>query len=210
MIMEISTLTQEFTRLANDAQVEKTTLALEANGIHTTTLDTGQQAREFVLSLIPDGAQVYNPPSRTIEEIGLAQDILTAARFQPVRLRLQSLDHETQRAEIRRLVTAPDVVIGSVHAITERGEVLLASASGSQLASSAAGAGTVIWVAGTQKIVPDLDEGFRRIREYCLPLENQRTLQVYNRTSAINKILIINAETPGRISLVLVRQNLGF
>lgn len=201
---------QEFTRLASDDQVKNTVRSLEAKGIHTIVCGTGEEAREYVLSMIPDGAQVYNPPSRTAEQIGLSEDIMTSSRFHPVRTRLNTLDRSTQQAEIRRLVTTPDVVVGSVHAITELGEVMLASASGSQLGSAAAGAGKVIWVVGTQKIVLDLDEGFRRIREYCLPLEDERTHRAYGTTSAINKVLIVNADAPGRITILLIKQNLGF
>lgn len=201
---------REFTRLASDEQVRNTVRALEAKGIHTIVCGTGKEAREYVLSLIPDGAQVYNPPSRTAEQIGLTEEILASNRFHPVRTRLNTLDRATKQAEIRKLVTTPDVVVGSVHAITEMGEVMIASASGSQLGSAAAGAGKVIWVVGTQKIVPDLDEGFRRIKEYCLPLEDERTHHAYGTSSAINKVLIVNADVPGRITIILVKQDLGF
>ena len=87
---------------------------------------------------------------------------------------------------------------------------MLASATGSQMGSAVFGADSVIWVAGTQKIVPSLEEGFRRIREHSYPLEDERTRNVYGRGSAINKILIVNGEQPGRITVVLVKQNLGF
>ncbi len=208
--METMLSVQEFNRLASDEQVERTARALEANGIHAVVFETGQEARAYAWSLIPAGAWVYNPPSRTMDQIGLTEEIGSATHFQPVRARLQSLDRTTQQREIRALVSSPDVVIGSVHAITEKGEIMIASASGSQLGSAAAGAGMVIWVAGTQKLVADLEEGFRRIRQYSLPLEDQRTRQVYGRPSAINKILIVNGELPGRITLILVKQNLGF
>lgn len=208
--METQTHIQEFNQLASDEQVEKTARALEANGIHTIVFDTGQEARAYVLSLIPAGMQVYNPPSLTMDQIGLTVEIEASTRFQPVRERLKSLDRTTHRNEIRRLVSSPDVVVGSVHAITERGEVLIASASGSQLSSVAAGAGSVIWVAGTQKLVSTIDEGFRRIREHSYPLEDSRTRRVYGRPSAINKVLVVNGEQPGRITMILVKQNLGF
>lgn len=208
--METQTHIQEFNQLASDEQVEKTAQALEANGIHTIVFDTGQEARAYVLSLIPAGMQVYNPPSLTMDQIGLTVEIEASTRFQPVRERLKSLDRTTHRNEIRRLVSSPDVVVGSVHAITERGEVLIASASGSQLSSVAAGAGSVIWVAGTQKLVSTIDEGFRRIREHSYPLEDSRTRRVYGRPSAINKVLVVNGEQPGRITMILVKQNLGF
>jgi LUD domain len=162
------------------------------------------------MSLIPAGVQVYNPPSRTVDQIGLRAGIESSTDFQSLGSRLHSLDRVTQRAEIRKLISSPDVVIGSVHAITEKGEVLIASASGSQLSSIASGAGQVIWVAGTQKLVSTLEEGFRRVREYSYPLENTRALQVYGKPSAINKILIVNGELPGRITLILVKEHLGF
>ncbi len=200
----------EFTGLASDDQVAKTAQALEANGIHTIVVDTGEEARACVLRMIPLGVEVYNAPSRTADQIGLTEAIQTATTFHPLRSHLASLDHTTQRDTMRRLIASPDVVIGSVHAITEKGEVLIASATGSQISSESFGAGAVIWVAGTQKLVHNLDEGFRRIREYSYPLENERTQQVYGRPSAINKILVVNGDVPGRITLILVRQNLGF
>jgi acyl-CoA hydrolase len=161
--------------------------------------------------MIPSGVDVYNPPSRTLDEIGLTADIASSENFQSVRSRLGSLNRTTQQREIRKLISSPDVVIGSVHAITEQGEVLLASASGSQLGSAAAGADKVIWVVGIQKLVHTLEEGFRRIREYSYPLENMRTLQAYGKPSAINKILIVSGEQQsGRITILFVKENLGF
>jgi L-lactate utilization protein LutC len=203
-------LNQEFNHLASEDQITKTVQALEDNGIHTIIFESGGEAREYVMKMIPHGAEVYNPPSRTLEEIGLTPEIESSTNFQPVRSRLHSLDRITQQREIRKLISSPDVVIGSVHAITEKGEVLLASASGSQLGSAASGADSVIWVVGTQKLVSTLEDGLRRIREYSYPLENTRTLQVYGRPSAINKILIVNGEQPGRITMILVKENIGF
>src|SRR5262249_27317411 len=156
------------------------------------------------------GAAVYASPSRTLEVIGLSKQIEQANRFQSVRAQLSTLDDVTRRNQMRKLVTAPDVLVGSIHAITEEGEVLIASASGSQLGAAACGADTVIWVVGTQKLVRTLSDGLRRIREYSLPLESERAQQVYGKTSAINKLLTINAEhEPGRITMVLVKQQLG-
>jgi len=173
-------------------------------------VDSGEAARAKVLSIIPTGAAVYNSPSKTLDQIGLSADFNDAAKFISVRNQVRALDRATQSREIRSLGASPDVYVGSVHAITERGQILIASASGSQLSASAWGAGQVIWVVGTQKLVRTMDEGFRRIREYCLPLEDVRARQVYGQPSAINKILIVNGEKPGRIQIVLVRQNLGF
>lgn len=202
--------TLEYNLLASEDRIARTVQALESNGIQVFVFETGEEARACVLSMIPAGNQVYNSTSRTLDLIGLAADIETSARFQGVRSRLRSLDRATQQAEIRRLTASPDVLVGSVHAITEKGEVLVASAAGTQLGAAAWGAGRVIWVVGTQKLVRDLDEGFRRIREYSYPLEDARTREVYGRASAINKILIVNGDLPGRVKIVLVKQNLGF
>lgn len=201
----------EFTQLASEQQIEKTVQALQAHGMHVVVCETGEEARKYVLDLIPDGSAVYNSSSRTLEVLGLAELIEHASQFQAVRARLATLDRVTQRNEMRKLVAAPDVLVGSVHAVTEQGEVLIASATGSQLGATASGAGTVIWVAGTQKLVRTLEDGLRRIREYSLPLESERAQRVYGQASAINKLLIINAEAqPGRITMVLVKQQLGF
>src|SRR5689334_738528 len=166
VILEPLELNKEFDQLASNDQIEKTVRALEAHGMSTIVFETGKAAREYVMSMIPSGVDVYNPPSRTLDEIGLTAAIESSENFQPVRSRLGSLNRATQQREIRKLISSPDVVIGSVHAITEKGEVLIASASGSQLGSAAAGAGKVIWVVGAQKLVRTLEEGFRRIREY--------------------------------------------
>jgi len=208
--LETLELNQEFNRLASNEQIARTVRALEANGMHVIVVETGEQAREYVMSLLPAGAQIYNPPSRTVDQISLRAAIESSTNFQSLHARLRSLDRVTQRAEMRKLISSPEVVIGSVHAITEMGEVLIASASGSQLSSTASGAEKVIWVVGIQKLVATLDEGFRRIREYSYPLENIRAQQVYGRPSAINKILIVRGELPGRITIILVKQNLGF
>jgi hypothetical protein len=202
---------QEFTQLASEEQLAKTVQALETHGIRTAVVQTGEEARAYILNQIPSDAEVYDSPSRTLELIGLTEDIEHATQFRSVRTRLHSLDRATQRREIRGLTASPDVLVGSVHAITEKGEILLASATGSQLGPAAAGAGTVIWVVGTQKLVRTLEDGFRRIQEYSLPLESERTQRLYGQASAINKILIVNGEAyPGRITIVLIKQNLGF
>jgi hypothetical protein len=120
-------------------------------------------------------------------------------------------DPYTQADEIRRLSAAPDVMLGSVHAVTETGSLLAASMGGSQLGPYVSGAGRVILVVGTQKIVSDLEEGLRRINEYAFPLEDARAQAAYGIHSAVNKVLIINHEiVPGRITVVLVDEVLGF
>ncbi len=208
--METLTPNREFEKLASDDQIARTVQALTANGIAAWVVETGEEARDCVLSMIPPGSEVYNSASRTLQVTGLADEIETSTRFQPVRTRLHALDRRTQMREIRQRTSSPDVLVGSVHAITEQGEIMLASAVGNQLGGAAFGATSVIWVVGTQKIVRTLEEGFRRIREYSYPLEDARTRLAYGQPSAVNKILIMSGEMAGRIKVVLVKQKLGF
>ena len=133
-----------------------------------------------------------------------------SSRYHPLRPQLKTLDRQTQGREWRKLVSSPEYVVGSVHAVTEQGQVLIASASGSQLASYVFGAGHVIRVVGAQKIVRDLGEGFRRVREYSYPLEHQRMHALNGTGSFVAKILVVERERPGRISVLLVKEALGF
>ena len=208
---ELVDVTSEFSELASDEQIARAAAALEANGIETHVVDSGADARAAVGSHLPDGAEVFNNTSQTLEAIGVADDIERSGRYQPLRLRLYQMDREMQKREMRMLSAAPDFVVGSAHALTDGGSLLIASASGSQLGPIASGAGKVILVVGGQKIVRDVDTGIRRIYEYCFPLEDRRARQAYGVNSAVNNIIIINrVVVPGRVTVILVKEKLGF
>lgn len=200
----------EFAKLATDAQIQNVSRALEANGIKVLVAETVEEAKQIVLDLVPQGAEVYANLSKTLEVMGLAEEFDQSGRYNAVRPKVLLLDRKTQADEIRKLRTIPEYIVGSVHAITEAGEVITASGTGSQIASYAYGAGKVIWVAGTQKIVSDLNEGFRRTREYSQRLEDARMQQAYGINSSLNKTLVITRDMPGRITMVLVKENIGF
>jgi acyl-CoA hydrolase len=180
-------------------------------------VDTGDEARHQVFSLLPAGAQVLTMTSRTLETIGVAEeinepsDVDESRRYDAIRPRLLQMDMKTQWPEMRRMGASPDYAVGSVHAVTEHGEVFVASASGSQLAAYVSGAGSVIWVVGSQKIVPDRDAAFQRIYEYSFPREDERAREAYGMSSGVNKVLVVNREfLPDRITVILVKQELGF
>jgi hypothetical protein len=201
----------EFADLASDERIRATAAALERNGIRAVVVATGQEARRRVRGLLADGAEVFNNTSQTLEATGVADDIERSGRYQAIRLRLYQMDREMQAREMRRLAAAPDFVVGSVHAVTEQGSLLIASASGSQLGPLASGAEHVILVVGGQKVVADLETGLRRIREYCYPLEDERALEAYGVRSGVNNILIINRVlAPRRVTTILVGESLGF
>ena len=147
----------------------------------------------------------------SLDVSGITDELERSGRYRPVRAEIAGMDRKTQGDEIRRRTSAPDVMLGSVHAVTETGSLLTASMGGSQLGPYVSGAGRVILVVGTQKIVSDLEEGLRRINEYAFPLEDARAQAAYGIHSAVNKVLIINREiVPDRITVVLVDEVLGF
>jgi len=201
----------EFAGLASDEHIAETASALERNGITSLVVESGEQARDTVRSILPIGAEVFNNTSRTLEAIGVAEDIERSGLYQPLRPRLYQMDREMQAREMRQLAAAPDFLVGSAHAVTREGSVLIASASGSQLGPLVSGAGHVILVIGGQKLVADVGAGLRRIYEYCFPLEDRRARDAYGVPSGVNNILVINRSiTPSRVSAILVKASLWF
>ncbi len=210
----ITTLTLEktdFSLLASDLQIERTIAALQRNNIQAIVVKNGPEAKKKLLEMIPAKAEVFTSSSTTLEVLGIRDEIDKSGRYDSVRARLATMDRTKQDREMQKMGAVPDYMIGSVHAVTETGCVIVASMTGSQLAGYASGAAHIIWVVGTQKIVSTLEEGHKRIEEYTLPLEDARSLKAYGTHSAINKLLIVNKEaTPGRINMILVKENVGF
>ena len=204
-------IVRRFGTVADDTRVRRAAAALEANGISVLRAADAAEARRIVLGLIPDGSQVHHGASQSLDVSGITDEIDKSGRYEPLRPRILSMDRQTQADEIRLLSAAPDVMLGSLQAVTETGSLLAASMSGSQLGPYVTGAGRVILVVGTQKIVSDLEEGLRRIGEYAFPLEDARAQAAYGIHSAVNKVLIIHREiAPGRITVVFVDEVLGF
>ncbi|MCF6470835.1 hypothetical protein FAF44_20915 [Nonomuraea sp. MG754425] len=200
-----------FTDAAPGQRLERAAAALTANGFTVEILDDAAAARARVRALIPDGASVFTGASETLRLSGIDEDINAGGRYEAVKPRTLAMDRATQADEIRRLRASPDVAVGSVHAVTETGCLVIASGSGSQLPGYAGGAARAIWVVGAQKVVPDLGVALRRVEEHCLPLENARTQAVHGWPSAVNRLLILNAEfQPGRGTVLLLRETIGF
>lgn len=198
--------------LADDATIAKTIEALKQNGVDASVVLTGAEAKAKVLSFIPEAVEVMTMSSVTIDTIGLTEEINGSGRYQPVRDKLYAMNRDTDHVAMLKLGAAPEWTVGSVHAVTQDGHLLIASNTGSQLPAYVYGAANVIWVVGTQKIVADVDEGIKRINEYTLPLESERARKAYGVPgSAVNKLLIINKEvSPGRLTVVFVKERLGF
>ena len=200
-----------FSRAASEEQIQRAATALRAHNITVEVVDTAADARAYVNSILPTDKGILTAASETVRLSGLGEDINDSGKYKSIRRELAKLDPQTQRPEMIRLGATPDVIVGSVHAVTEDGRLIAGSASGSQLGPYSAGAGKVIWVVGSQKVVPDLEAGLRRLQEYSYPKEDIRARAAYGKGSFLAKILIINVDHPvGRSTLVLVREPIGF
>jgi hypothetical protein len=203
--------TAEFADPAPAQRLERAAAALTAHGFIVEILDDHAAARTRIQDLIPEGASVFTGASETLRLSGIEADISTSGRYRAIRPRALAMDRVTEADDIRRLLASPDVVVGSVHAVTETGSLVAASGTGSQLPAYAGGAARRIWIVGAQKVVPDLPAALRRVEEHCLPLESARTQALYGQPSAINHLLILNAELHrGRSTVLLLREAIGF
>lgn len=199
-------------KLAEEQVLDKTIEALKLNGINAMVVENGEEAKKRALELIPQGAEVMNMTSVTVDSIGLTDEILNSGKYDAVKNKLVKMDRNTQGLEMQRIGSAPEWAVGSVHAVTEDGKVVVGSNSGSQLPGYAYGASHVVWIVGTHKIVKDLDAGIKRVYDYVLPLEADRARKAYGVDgSFVSKMLIINRENvEGRINLIFVKEALGF
>lgn len=201
---------QRFAEPASEEQIQNAAASLAKNGFAVKIVDTPDDARLYVESILPLDQMILTGASETVRISGLDKDINTSGKFKSLRQQLAKMD-PTQFREQIKLGATVDVIVGSVHAISENGEVVVGSASGSQLGPYAASAGKVIWVVGSQKIVPDLGTAMRRLETYSYPLEDIRMHESRSMPSMLAKILIIKREVmPGRTTVVLVRQPIGF
>jgi len=200
-----------FSEVVSDEQIRRTAQALEANGIKTLIAENAEEAKRLFYELVPDEAEIFLGASVTLETLGIQNEIDKSGRFDALRPKMFAMNRETQGREIRKLVGAPDYAAGSVHAVTEDGQVLIASNTGSQLGAYATSAGKVIWVVGAQKLVKDLNEGMKRIEEYVMPLEEEHMQQLYHVSTNVSKVLIVNREIrPNRITMIIVKEKIGF
>lgn len=203
---------KDWSQLADKEDINRTIEALKTNGINALFVENKNEAREKILNLIPKGAEVMNMTSVTLDTIDIPKEINGSGNYKSVRNRLNNMDRNTQSLEMQKMGAAPERAIGSVHAVTEEGAVLIASNTGSQLPAYASGASHVIWIVGTQKIVANTEEGIKRIYEYVLPLEAERAKKAYGSSgSNVSKLLIVNKEVkPGRVTLIFVNEVLGY
>ncbi len=183
---------------------------LRERNIQVVIVNDGAEARQAVLALIPKGAEVHSGKSKTLQDAGIFDAIMDPQEYHALRHQVLKLDRKTQFNQIRKLTAAPDYMLGSVQAVTEDGRLVVVSATASQIGPYANTAGKVILVVGSQKIVPDLDTAFRRIREYVQPWEEAQLRKSANIGTFIGKILLIEQEwIKDRMTVILVREPIG-
>jgi acyl-CoA hydrolase len=200
---------EAFARPANRAAIERAAAALRLRNFDARIVADAAEAREMVLALLPEGAEVGEGASITLDQIGVTEIVEKSGRYDAIRPRTRAMDRATQMREIRKLGAAPDVQINSVHALTEDGRMVIASGTGSQLGPIGFGAGKVVLVVGAQKIVPDLETAYRRVEEYSYPLEDAKMQELYGARSSVSKMLVLNSDSPGRTTVILVAEPVG-
>ncbi|WBB68588.1 LUD domain-containing protein [Micromonospora sp. WMMD812] len=201
---------ERFTTLPDDATLSATVVALEEHGFSVDVVDDLDAARKAVLTRIPHGSSVMTNTSMTLKETGIEDAIDGGGPYESARNKMLALDYQTQAQEMKVISGQADYALGSVHAVTREGTLVIASASGSQLSSYAWGAANVIFVVGAQKLVPTLEAAHERIYQHSLKLEDVRAQAAYGQHSSVGKVLEIHQELPGRIHVVLIRQVVGF
>lgn len=201
-----------YSKASSEERIQKAAESLRKNGFQVQVVDNLEEARKLVENLLPLDKSIFSAASQTVKLSGLDEAVNGAdSKYKSLRKEIAKLDRATQFREQIKLGATPDVVVGSVHAITESGQVFIASATGSQLGSYSAGAEKVIWVVGSQKLVSDFNEAMRRLELYSYPLEDVRMHETMNMPSSLAKILIVNRELfPGRTTIVIVREPIGF
>ncbi len=200
----------EFSRAASEETIQRVAAKLRDRNMEVVVVEDGGQARQVVLERIPEGAEVHSGKSKTLEDAGIFQALQEPGRYDFLRERYLKMDRKTQAREIRKLISAPDIMLGSVNAVTEDGVLVATSATGSQLGPYSSGGGKVILVVGSQKIVLDLETALKRIHEHVFPWEDERVRERLGVGTVVGKILIIEREwAAGRMTVVLVRQPIG-
>jgi len=207
--LDVVANTLDFAAPATEGELETLAERLRERNFEVLIVQNGEEARAEVMKRLPAGAVVHSGKSKTLEDAGVVDELMESETHDFVRKRTLKMDRVTQRDEMRKAGAAPDVMVNSVHAVTETGQLVITSATGSQIGPIASGAGKLILVIGSQKIVPDLDTAFRRITEYIVPYEEAR-LGVAPGVAKIARTLILEREyAPGRATIILVREPIG-
>lgn len=204
--------TERWGRMPDKTTIEKTVEAIGSRNIGVILVDTAEEALRAIVDLIPEGGEVMHGTSTTLIEVGFDRVLKENPKgWQDYHAVITAENDTEKRHALRRKSVAADYFLSGVQAIIESGEVVACDKTGSRTGAWPHAAAHLILVSGANKIVPTLDDAFRRCREVALPLEEQRARHVYGTGSYIGKYVILEREdTDGRITLVLIREPLGY
>ena len=195
----------------DQAAIDRTVSGLKARNVDAVVAENGDDARRLLIEMIPDGAEVFKSTSETLDSIGYSDYIRETDRYRNLYLEIShELDRERQR-ELRRMASVAEYYVGSVHAIAETGEVIVASGSGSQLGAYVYGAKYVIWVSGVQKICPTLDDALARVKGFSVERHHEWAVSQGRPAAPLGKLMVFeNEQNPDRIKMVLIKESLGW
>jgi L-lactate utilization protein LutC len=195
----------------NIAAMMRTVAALQARNIHVIVADTRGEANDALIQLLPEGAEICDSTSETLDAIGFTAFVRGNPRYKNLHDVYEAEPDLAKRSDLRRRASIVDYFIGSVQAIAETGEIFVASATGSQLAPYVYAAKRVILVVGIQKIVPTFDAAMQRVRGHTLARHDEWLTEMGRAPTPIGKLGIIEHESQaGRITVILVKERLGW
>lgn len=197
---------------ADKQAIEETIVSLKKKNIDAYLVENKEEAKKKFFEILPQGVEILNNSSVTLDEIGISQEIMESGKYSSVKKQLMAMDRKTQRREMQKLSTAPQWAAGSVHAVSKDGQIIIASSSGSQLPGYIYGADHVIFVVGVQKIVDNFEDGIKRLYEHSLILESERVKIAYGMDkSHIRRILtLVEEAAPGRTTVIFVNEAIGY
>ncbi len=203
-----------YDQLASSEAVARTVEGLKGRNIEGIVVADRAEALEKIKELVPAGASVMNGSSRTLEEIGFIEYLKTGTHgWQNLHAEILAEQDPAKQARLRRESVLSDYYLGSVHALAEDGQIVIASNTGSQLPHLVYTSPNLILVVSTKKIVPTLDEALRRLDEYVVPLEDARMMEAYQSHTKESKLLVIKHEPEfmqRKVRVILVNEALGF
>lgn len=212
LLPELEIDTARWSRIPAEQVIASSAAAIGARGIKVLLALDGLEALARIKELIPAGSEVMNGSSTTLIEIGYS-DLLKSEQHNWINLykKVTSENDPVKRAEIRRKSVTSEYFISGVNAIAMTGELVSCDASGSRVGAWPFAARHLVLVAGVNKIVPTLQDALQRVQEYAYPLENARSKKVNGVASQIGKCVILsNERQPGRVTLILVNDVLGY
>jgi L-lactate utilization protein LutB len=197
-------MTTTFKTLASQESIDKTIQELTANGFQAEVVENRAEALERIKALIPQGASIHNGGSTTLQEIGYIDYLKSETHgWNNLHANILAEADPEKQSKLRRESAFSDYYLGSVHALSETGEMVIASNTGSQLPHLVFTSPNIILVVGTQKITPTLVEAIRRLEEYVIPLEDKRAMSAYKSHTMNTKTLILHKENPVSCSVFI-------